>query len=95
MDLGSHLVKPLILGLKVDQCPQGIPEMSLLGQLLKWFKGENILKAPLASTFQGETSQPLVFNEDRRQAFASQGCLKFPKLYHIGKQLLNILSTLK
>lgn len=54
MDLGSHLVKPLILGLKVDQCPQGIPEMSLLGQLLKWFKGEHLLTSPLACTSQGK-----------------------------------------
>lgn len=75
MDLGSHLVKPLILGLKVDRCPQGIPEMSLFGQLLKWFKGENIVKVPLACTFQGETSQRPVFNEDRPQVFTSQGCL--------------------
>lgn len=72
MDLGSHLVKPLILGLRVDQCRQGIPEMSLLGQLLKWFKGENILQSPLACTFQGETSQRPVFNEDRQQEFTSQ-----------------------
>lgn len=75
LDLGSHLMKPLILGLKVHQCPQGIPEMSLLGQLLKRFKGEDVLQSPFACTFQGETSQRPVFKEDHRQVFTSQGCL--------------------